>query len=145
MYAARRTYDSHGVTIPSQRLFVRYFGQLLTSGVPCCGVPHLRSVHIVGLGERLAKQATVVVYGRAPGQVASKPVAVVTARGCHGRRSSSVKAWSTLNAQGGVLEVDGRFATLTFSPPLQLHGDVKIQVCGVGLDCVYKDPHARTV
>lgn len=90
--------------------------------MPSSRAPHVRSVHIVGLGEKLASQATIVVFDRAPGQVSATPVAVVTAKA--GRRS----AWSTVNARGGVLDVDGRFLTLTFSPPLQVQGDVKVQV-----------------
>lgn len=95
--------------------------------MPHCCTPHLRSVHIVGLGGKAAKHATLVVFDRPPGQVSAKPVAVVPAKGSVGRRSAS--AWSTVNARGGVLDVDGRFAMLTFSPPLQLQGDVKVQVC----------------
>lgn len=74
----------------------------------------------------MARQSTVVVYDRALGQVAAKSVAVVTVKESIGRRS--LKAWSTVKSQGGVLQVDGRFAMLTFAPPLPLQGDVKVQV-----------------
>ncbi len=102
-YAAKRTHDGRGLTIPSQRRFVQYFDKYRMHGQPCGYTPCLTSIQVVGLSEKVGHGATVVVFQREKGAIAARPVAVVVAissmqpRGASGGVGVRVEVWGWLN------------------------------------------------
>lgn len=79
LYAARRTHDGKGVTIASQRRYVRYFWSVLEQrrALPLPAVPlRLLRLRVVGLPDGAAGGCSVVVGFRPTGSMAAAPSVV---------------------------------------------------------------------
>ncbi|WIA19851.1 hypothetical protein OEZ85_005754 [Tetradesmus obliquus] len=94
LYAARRTHDLNGVSIPSQRRYVSYFWRVLSSGPKPLGrLPQprslqLRQIHISGLPPGSAEQCSVVVEVRPSGSSAAGGSRVFASRALRPAASS---------------------------------------------------------
>ncbi|KAK9828776.1 hypothetical protein WJX72_002018 [[Myrmecia] bisecta] len=136
LYSAQRTLDGRGVTVPSQRRYIRYFQDFLhRKALPHVQPLQLQQITISGLSEKALEEMMVVLWVRPWGETAARPYVYLALR--QGELTATPQ-FACGNCEGlPTLTIADASVHLHFPPesedgthdaPWLLSGDIKIQV-----------------